>query len=125
MFTTTVSAWYTRGHPGSKTGSVTVIQRASSDLRLNPHFHTLFLDGAYRSDSEDEAVVQRARKRILRYLEKQCVPRIDSCQMGNAPTSGLCIAQRERNQSIRRSSTLRFAARPSSVLLSPTGLSGP
>ncbi|MEO6096996.1 MAG: transposase zinc-binding domain-containing protein [Fibrobacteria bacterium] len=84
LFTTTVSAWYTRGFPGSKTGSVTVIQRASSDLRLNPHFHTLFLDGAYRPGSEGEhpvfepaprpiqadieAVVQRARKRILRYL---------------------------------------------------------
>jgi hypothetical protein len=57
MFTTTVSAWYTRGHTGSKTGSVTVIQRASSDLRLNPHFHTLFLDGAYQAGSEGEAPV--------------------------------------------------------------------
>ncbi len=89
IFTRTVSAWYGRQHPGGKTGSVTVIQRASSDLRLNPHFHTLFLDGVYRLGPEGEspdfepaptptqedieAVVQRARKRILRYLAKQGV----------------------------------------------------
>ncbi|MEO6096273.1 MAG: transposase [Fibrobacteria bacterium] len=89
LFTSTVSSWYTRGHSGGKTGSVTVIQRASSDLRLNPHFHTLFLDGAYRpgpdgeapvfepaptpTQEDIEAVVTRARKRILRYLEKQGV----------------------------------------------------
>ena len=47
IFTDTVSAWYTLNHPKGKTGAVTVIQRASSDLRLNPHFHTLFLDGVY------------------------------------------------------------------------------
>jgi hypothetical protein len=47
LFTDTVGAWYRRHHPGGKIGSVTVIQRASSDLRLNPHFHTLFLDGVY------------------------------------------------------------------------------
>jgi len=58
MFTTTVSAWYTRGHPGSgsKTGSVTVIQRASSDLRLNPHFHTLFLGGVFVLPQKSEAL---------------------------------------------------------------------
>jgi Putative transposase len=96
LFTSTVSAWYSLHHRGSKTGSVTVIQRASSDLRLNPHFHTLFLDGVYvlpqnpetvdatppmplfqaapKLTQEDiEFVVQRARERILRYLEKRGV----------------------------------------------------
>ena len=103
LFTDTVSAWYRRHNIGGKTGSVTVIQRASSDLRLNPHFHTLFLDGVYASNltgavpadeaSDDEAVrekpifivestptqedvefvVHQARKRILRYLEKRGV----------------------------------------------------
>lgn len=96
LFTDTVAAWYSRHHPGSQTGSVTVIQRASSDLRLNPHFHTLFLDGVYlppaESDAPDAAppvpifrpapkptqadiefVVERARERILRYLEKRGV----------------------------------------------------
>jgi len=50
IFTSTVSAWYRRSNIGGKTGSVTVIQRSSSDLRLNPHFHTLFLDGVYASN---------------------------------------------------------------------------
>ncbi len=101
IFTDTVTAWYTRNHPEGKNGAVTVIQRASSDLRLNPHFHTLFLDGVYlpsqavkasagvASDGEApafaeapmpteedvESVVQRACKRVLRYLEKRGVLR--------------------------------------------------
>ena len=33
------------GHSGGRTGSVTAIQRASSDLRLNPHLHGVFLSG--------------------------------------------------------------------------------
>ncbi len=50
LFTDTVAAWYSRHHPGSKTGSVyghttSDASSASSDLRLNPHFHTSFLDG--------------------------------------------------------------------------------
>ena len=55
LFTDTVSAWYCRPHPRSKTGSVTVIQRVSSDLRLNPHFHTLFRDGVYVLPENPEA----------------------------------------------------------------------
>ncbi len=55
LFTDTVGAWYRRHHPVGKTGSVTVIQRASSDLRLNPHFHTLFLDGVYLPSANPEA----------------------------------------------------------------------
>ena len=36
-------------HPAGpcKTGAVTVVQRSSSDMRLNPHLHVVFLDGAY------------------------------------------------------------------------------
>ncbi len=33
--------------PGDeKTGAITVVQRTSSDLRLNPHRHVVFLEGA-------------------------------------------------------------------------------
>lgn len=50
IFTDTVAAWYRRRQGASdlasgETGAVTAVQRANSDLRLNPHFHTLFLDG--------------------------------------------------------------------------------
>jgi hypothetical protein len=55
IFTDTVATWYrkrhvARGLPSGEAGVVTAIQRANSDLRLNPHFHTLFLDGVYGPD---------------------------------------------------------------------------
>ena len=57
IFTDTVAGWYRRRHvdrglPAGETGAVTVIQRANSDLRLNPHLHTIFLDGVYSPDGE-------------------------------------------------------------------------
>ncbi|MEZ4225754.1 MAG: transposase zinc-binding domain-containing protein [Polyangiaceae bacterium] len=39
-----------RGVPGGKSGAVTVAQRVSSDLRLNPHLHSLALDGVFVED---------------------------------------------------------------------------
>ena len=50
IFTDTVTSWYRRRHrarglPDGETGAVTAIQRANSDWRLSPHFHTLCLDG--------------------------------------------------------------------------------
>jgi hypothetical protein len=59
VFLRVVSGWYQRqatamGHPGGKTGSVTVVQRASSDLRLNPHYHVLQLDGVFVEQDDEE-----------------------------------------------------------------------
>jgi hypothetical protein len=50
IFTDTIAANYRkrqadRGIVDGQGGAVTVIQRANSDLRLNPHFHVLQLDG--------------------------------------------------------------------------------
>jgi hypothetical protein len=94
IFTDTVTSWYRKRHalrglPAGETGAVTVIQRANSDLRLSPHFHTLFLDGVYSADhdgkgrmfhpapapsQEDiEQLVERASKRILRFLQRRAV----------------------------------------------------
>ena len=36
-----------RGHPGGRTGSITVVQRFGSALNLNLHFHILSTDGVY------------------------------------------------------------------------------
>jgi hypothetical protein len=55
LFVDTVQRFYAErsaAHSGArrqdaKTGAVAVIQRTSSDLRLNPHLHVVFLDGAY------------------------------------------------------------------------------
>ena len=94
IFTDTVAGWYRRrqverGLPTGESGALTVIQRANSDLRLNPHFHTVFLDGVYSPDGdgrgqmfhpapgptqqEIEALVCRASKRILRFLQRRGV----------------------------------------------------
>jgi hypothetical protein len=62
-----------------------VVQRTSSDLRLNPHLHSLFLDGAYREQGatlvweplghvqtrEVGAVLAHAVKRITRHLRRR------------------------------------------------------
>jgi hypothetical protein len=94
IFTDTVATWYQKRHverglPAGEFGAVTVIQRANSDLRLNPHLHTIFLDGVYSPDGdgkgqmfhpalaptqqEIEALVARASKRILRFLQRRGV----------------------------------------------------
>jgi len=68
------------------------VQRASSDLKLNPHLHVVFLDGMYTatlggglvfralphlSTTDVADVLQIARARILRYLERRAVIRLD------------------------------------------------
>ncbi len=94
IFTDTVGTWYrsrqsTDGKHLGQYGAVTAIQRASSDLRLNPHFHSLYVDGVYVPDAvgrapvfhptpppeqdDIEAVVHRAAVRIVRFLERRGV----------------------------------------------------
>lgn len=62
IFVETVQAFYAKGASTrkAKTGSITVVQRTSSDLRLNPHLHVLFLDGAYH-EAGDELVWEQLR----------------------------------------------------------------
>ena len=59
VFIETVSAWYRErlGLPAGQTGAIAVIQRFSSSLALNPHFHVLFLDGLYQHDSQSGELV--------------------------------------------------------------------
>ncbi|MGM0578741.1 MAG: transposase, partial [Myxococcota bacterium] len=72
-----------RGLADARTGAVTAIQRAGSALNLNPHFHTLFLDGVFvRSassahlrfvpipitDEDVERVLARTVRRVHRLL---------------------------------------------------------
>ena len=89
IFVESVHAFYVEraaagGARGAKTGAVTVVQRTSSDLRLNPHLHVVFLDGAYHDDGaalaweelghlktrEVGEVLERAVRRIARYLRR-------------------------------------------------------
>jgi hypothetical protein len=68
-----------------KTGAVTVVQRTSSDLRLNPHLHVIFLDGTYHENgselewtelghlktTEVGQVLHRAVLRMSRHLSRR------------------------------------------------------
>lgn len=71
IFVETVHAFY--AEKGSKSGAVTVVQRTSSDLRLNPHLHTVFLDGAYREEGAElvwESTRQLRTRDVGEVLEK-------------------------------------------------------
>lgn len=86
IFVRSVEKLYARRCPAAngKTGAVTVVQRTSSDMRLNPHLHTVFLDGAYHEQSEGLAwdeighlktrevgeVLEATVRAIARYLER-------------------------------------------------------
>ncbi len=85
--------WYRRhmaalGIAGGKRGAVTAVQRVSSDLRLNPHFHTLALDGVFVENEAGELafhplpaltnadvadILQIARTCIVRLLRRRGV----------------------------------------------------
>jgi len=68
----------------AKSGAVTVVQRTSSDLRLNPHLHVVFLDGAYHEQGPQLAwqalghlqthevgqVLERVVRRIDKHLRR-------------------------------------------------------
>ena len=76
------------GITDGRTGAVTVIQRCGSALNLNPHFHTLGLDGVFTRGSDgtldfhpisalgDEDVAEvlaGVRERVLRILHREGV----------------------------------------------------
>jgi hypothetical protein len=91
IHTSTISGWYKGRHKrdynqGSlHSGSVTAIQRFGGALNINPHFHSLFLDGAYHEDnneklhflkspplfdSESKKVLSKIVNKVIRWLTK-------------------------------------------------------
>ncbi|GAC1559858.1 MAG: hypothetical protein NVS3B10_18400 [Polyangiales bacterium] len=73
------------GDAPGQSGAVVAVQRTSSDLKLNPHVHAVFLDGVYPDKEEDvdelefravahlstrdvAAVLERTRDRMTKYL---------------------------------------------------------
>jgi hypothetical protein len=96
IFVEAVHAFYAEraareGALGAKTGAVTVVQRTSSDLRLNPHLHLAALDGAWYEQggelswqglghlqtSEVGAVLESTVRRIERHLRRRGLLGID------------------------------------------------
>jgi hypothetical protein len=65
--TAEIFRWYRddqarRGPGGGQTGSVTVVQRFGSALRLNVHFHILVVDGCYSEGADGQLTFRRAYK---------------------------------------------------------------
>ena len=79
-----------------QSGAVLVVQRTSSDLRLNPHVHAVFLDGVYSdggdrvtfhplgrlSTAEVEGVLEDAVLRMTRYLRRRGLPKRSAFPVG-------------------------------------------
>jgi Putative transposase len=73
------------GVASGQSGAITVVQRVSSDLRLNPHYHALLLDGVFAeanngtlcfhalpslSSGDVAGVMQAICMRVLRFLAR-------------------------------------------------------
>ena len=80
VFTMGVSRFY-----GKHSGAVVALQRTSSDMKVNPHVHAVFLDGheverrgelvfeapSRVSTSEVAEVLQRTRDKMFAYLRRR------------------------------------------------------
>jgi hypothetical protein len=93
IFVDSVLGWYRRrmeleGAARGQSGAVTVVQRTSADLKLNPHLHLVALDGVFVagpdgkpvfhtlpriSDTAVADLLQIIRARLLRYLIRRRV----------------------------------------------------
>jgi hypothetical protein len=91
VFLRAVRGWYRKqarkaGHPETRCGSVTFAQRFGSALNLNPHFHTLMIDGVYvaghdsaptflpappLTDDDVRELVETVAERVLRLLKRR------------------------------------------------------
>jgi hypothetical protein len=83
------------GAATAKTGAVTVVQRTSSDMRLNPHLHVLFLDGVYRERGGELAFEPLAlvRTRDVGAVLEQAVRRMTRHLRRRTPTAALEVRE--------------------------------
>jgi hypothetical protein len=122
------------GAPG-KSGAVVAVQRTSSDLKLNPHVHAVFLDGVYRDTKQDSddalafralghlstrdvaAVLERTRDRMTRYLRRRGL--LDDDRDGDGDGDDRDAAQ--EGDGTERAGLTRFAASAVSGQTPPAG----
>jgi hypothetical protein len=91
----------------AKSGAVTVVQRTSSDMRLNPHLHVVFLDGAYHEDGAELVwnelghlptravgqVLEHAVGRVMRYLRRHGLFELEhDVDEDDEPEAALCAS---------------------------------
>jgi hypothetical protein len=83
LFVKTVLDFYReRGGVGARgqSGAVVAVQRTSSDLKLNPHVHAVFLDGVFRNEEQDRGELEF---RALSHLSTGCRSDRDARMRGN------------------------------------------
>ena len=92
----------------STSGAVVAVQRTSSDLKLNPHIHAVFLDGVFHDKGAEEpefeelprlttrevaAVLEWTRARMTKYLRRRGLLAPDSEDAGeDDPRAGLAAS---------------------------------
>ena len=128
IFVDSVLGWYRRrmeieGASRGQSGAVTVVQRVSADLKLNPHLHLVALDGVFLAGSDgqpmfhalprisDVAVadlLQIIRARLLRYLVRHHVVEDD----GEGQTRFLADDLAEREPALAQLAAAAVAGLP-------------
>ena len=89
VFVQPVLEFYAKRGGGKRdpSGAVTAVQSISSDLKLQPHLHAVFLDGIYREEAEDLAfhplahlsttevaeVLERTSRRMKKWLRRRAL----------------------------------------------------
>ena len=75
IFVDTVTRFYAACLRKGRSGAVVVVQRTSSDVKLNPHLHVVFLDGVFH-EREGEALFEELPRLTTRevacVLERTC-----------------------------------------------------
>jgi hypothetical protein len=66
IFVKTMIAFYKK-RTGCKSGAVISVQRTSSDLKLNPHLHAVFLDGGYAEPTSSDAEASKTESEAPRF----------------------------------------------------------
>jgi hypothetical protein len=102
------------GHRGSRTGTVTVIQRCGGALNLNVHFHTLAVDGACCATTPARTSMNRRRRRCTHSTLR---PSINGSPWDDAQVQRCSASETRRRRSpLRR----KVGDKPASVVSTST-----
>ena len=105
----TILGFYTarmkkEGIAQGQSGAVVVVQRTSSDLKLNPHLHILFLDGVYRElDAETvgfTALPHLSTREVGEVLEKTCLRIVKGLRRRDLLADGALEPQTEAQEGL-------------------------
>ena len=85
-----------------QSGAVVAVQRTSSDLKLNPHVHAVFLDGVYGDQQEDRVALEFRRAGAPHDARRRSGARADARPDDEVPSSSGSSRQRRLRGGCRR-----------------------